>query len=716
MGINLNNIHIAKKLPVMVAGLAATAAICVGTFSYFKASADEKHLTGEGLRSTATAKADQLDLYLRTISEDLDTMAASPYVRGSMLAFSAEYKKLGNAKDYLQKVYIDDNPNKAGEKDKLDVASDGSSYSALHARLHPWFHNVQQTHAYYDIFLFDADGNIVYTVFKERDFATNVLNGEWKDTGIATVFNKAKADYAAGKRAFDDFKPYAPSLNVPAAFIAKAITDENGKFIGAIAFQMPIGRIDKVMEPEDIHGKTGEMTLVGSDNLMRNGSRFGGDATILTRKVENAAVAEALADKTGVTEGKNHSGADSLIAYAPVSFEGTKWAVLADVEKKEALAGVKQLGLTLLFLTLGMVAAAVAAGFFIARAIARPLGTLTGAMGELASGKTDIEAPYQERGDELGALGRALEVFRVNAIERNAMQQRELEEAAQRELRGKKIEDLTNEFEMVASDVMRAVAAASSELEATAQVMVNNAEQASEIAAGVAAASEEATVNSKTAAESATELSASIEQISASVNDSSKVSAEAVETAGKATQSVQSLADSAQRIGEIVELIKSIADQTNLLALNATIEAARAGEAGRGFAIVASEVKELANQTASATGDIAGQIGDIQLAISGAVEAITAVDSIIGRLAENTQSIDQAVTMQSATTHEIARSVEEAAAGALSVTADIGKVNASASETGAAASQVLMASRELATQAEVLQSRIGNFISGVKAA
>ncbi len=717
MAFKLDNISISRKLPVMVAGLAACAAICVGGISYLKAAEDERHLISEGLELAASAKAESLNNYLASIGEDLDTMAASPYVRGAMQSFSAEYARLGgNAKDYLQKVYIHDNPNKAGEKDKLDVANDGSGYSALHAKLHPWFHQVQQTRGYYDIFLFDADGNVVYTVFKELDYATNIVNGEWKDSGLAAVFNRAKVAAGNNSHAFDDFKPYAPSNNVPAAFIAKPILNEAGQFIGAIAFQMPIARINSVMKPSEVQGATGEMTLAAADGLMRNGSRFDGDAAILSRKIEGEALAAALAGKSGALSAKNHKGNTAVVGYAPLSFEGAKWAVLADVEEKEAFAGTRELAWIMFGLTLLIVGAASAAGYWIARSIAKPVSTLTGAMSELANGRTDIEAPYQGRGDEMGALGRALEVFRNNAIERNAMQQRGLEEAAQREHRAQQIENLTTEFEMMASDVMRAVAAASSELEATAQVMVQNAEQASETAAGVAAASEEATVNSRTAAESATELSASIEQIGASVADSNRVSTEAVATAGQASQTVRSLADSAQRIGEIVELIKSIADQTNLLALNATIEAARAGEAGRGFAIVASEVKELANQTASATGDIASQIGDIQMAIGDAVSAISAVDTIIGRLAENAQSIDQAVRVQSATTHEIARSVEEAAAGALSVTADITKVNASASETGAAASQVLSASRELATQAEVLQSRISGFINAVKAA
>ncbi|MFC1672590.1 methyl-accepting chemotaxis protein [Pseudomonadota bacterium] len=284
-----------------------------------------------------------------------------------------------------------------------------------------------------------------------------------------------------------------------------------------------------------------------------------------------------------------------------------------------------------------------------------------------------------------------------------------------------KVESKVKDFTMVADDfernmkeVVNTVAAASTELQSTAQGMESTASATSQQATTVAAAAEEAATNVQTVASAAEELSSSISEISRQVSQSTQIASAAVSEVDGANEKVQGLADAANKIGEVVALITDIADQTNLLALNATIEAARAGEAGKGFAVVASEVKNLANATAKATEEISNQIGGIQTATQGAVAAIGSIGGTIGQMSEISSAIAAAVEEQGAATQEIARNVEQAASGTNEVTSNITQVTQAAQETGHSAHDVLSASGDLSKQAEVLGSEMDTFIGEMR--
>jgi methyl-accepting chemotaxis protein len=246
--------------------------------------------------------------------------------------------------------------------------------------------------------------------------------------------------------------------------------------------------------------------------------------------------------------------------------------------------------------------------------------------------------------------------------------------------------------------------------------MSATAEETAENAKLVTGAAEEASSNVQTAASGAEELSSSIGEISRQVAQSNDYTTKAVAETENITGRVKGLDDAAQKIGDVIGLIQDIAEQTNLLALNATIEAARAGEAGKGFAVVASEVKTLATQTAKATEEIAQQIGGMQEATGGTVTAIDGIRGIIASINENASAIAAAVEQQNAATSEIARNVQQAATGTSDVSANIGNVNQGAAQTGAAASQVLSAADALTAQADELQREVQGFLSSVRAA
>ncbi|GGI26555.1 methyl-accepting chemotaxis protein [Bradyrhizobium guangdongense] len=350
--------------------------------------------------------------------------------------------------------------------------------------------------------------------------------------------------------------------------------------------------------------------------------------------------------------------------------------------------------------------------------IARPIRALTVAMDRLAGGDFSVVLPGLGRKDEVGGVAAAVEKFKL-VSEQKAREEAEAKirqdqvAAAQRRAEMHKLAD---GFEAAIGEIVDTVSSAATELEASASTLTSTAERGQELTSVVAAASEEASTNVQSVASATEELSSSITEISRQVQESARVASEAVGQARTTTERVSELSKAATRIGDVVELINTIAGQTNLLALNATIEAARAGEAGKGFAVVASEVKALAEQTAKATGEIGQQISGIQAATQESVGAIKDISATIEKLSEISSTIAAAVEEQGAATQEISRNVQQAAAGTHQVSANITDVQRGASETGSASSQVLSAAQMLSGDSNRLKLEVGKFLGTVRAA
>jgi methyl-accepting chemotaxis protein len=350
--------------------------------------------------------------------------------------------------------------------------------------------------------------------------------------------------------------------------------------------------------------------------------------------------------------------------------------------------------------------------------VTRPLSRLSVAMRELADGNFTVTLPGLGRKDEIGAVAQAVETFKVKATERARVEaeQKEAEARAAGERRRAEMHRLATEFEVAVGGIVDTVSSASSQLEAAAGTLTKTAATTQQLSNVVASASEEASTNVQSVASATEEMTSSVDEISRQVQESAKIADEAVKQAQQTDARINALSQAAGRIGDVVKLITAIAEQTNLLALNATIEAARAGEAGRGFAVVASEVKQLASQTAKATDEIGTQIAGMQAATNESVAAIKEIGGTISRIAQIASTIATAVEEQGAATQEIARNVQQAAHGTSKVASNITDVNRGAGETGSASTQVLASAQSLSRESHHLKAEVDKFLSTVRAA
>ncbi|MET0969887.1 MAG: methyl-accepting chemotaxis protein [Tardiphaga sp.] len=381
----------------------------------------------------------------------------------------------------------------------------------------------------------------------------------------------------------------------------------------------------------------------------------------------------------------------------------------------EKAASVEQQGMTI-----GIIAGLLLIGtsIFSVFTIARPMSALSRSMNDLAEGNFSVVLPGLGRKDEIGEVADAVEKFKVKAQERahtEAEAQKDQQQLTADQRRRDMIK-LADDFESAVGQIVNTVSSASVELEGSAGMLTSSAERSQNLTTMVAAASEEASTNVQSVASSTEEMASSVSEISRQVQESARIAHDAVDQAQKTNSRVGELSKAASRIGDVVELINTIAGQTNLLALNATIEAARAGEAGRGFAVVAAEVKTLAEQTAKATGEISNQINSIQVATDESVVAIRDIGVTIGRMSEIAATIASAVEEQGAATHEISRNVQQAAHGTSQVSAHITEVQRGASETGSASTQVLSAAKSLSSESRRLKTEVGRFLTSVRVA
>ena len=710
----LNQLRLSKKVPMLVVGAAALVGIGIGTASYLT-SVDSIHaLTEQRLAAAAKVGITETTDYLHVIEHELRLIAEHPGTVVAVKEFAEAWKAIEAETDdpvkLMQDAYIENNPNPTGEKHLLDKGSSHVAYDALHAKYHPWFRELQQVEGYYDVFLFDTEGNLVYSVFKELDYATNFKanGGQWASSDLGKVYREVMELKGHEAFAFADFAPYGPSYDAPASFMAHGIHDKDGNTVGVLAFQMPVDRINALMAHDLGLGKSGELIFVGADGYLRNDSSSTADKNdILATKIDSPILDEAFAKGNGFGYGRLFRDEDMVIDAASFEFHGNKFAVVAMQSLEESEIPVVAIRNQMLLAGGLMLALAAVAGLFAARTVTRPINEIVGAMGQLADGKHDLELDQSERLDEIGDMIRCVKVFRENAIERVALEEASQLERDKERQRQAHMETVIASFRGAMTERLATVSEQMGVMRSSSEMLNTLAENASGQAGTASNSSESASNNVATVASATEEMSASVQEVAHQTHSTSEIVMQTVEATENTNRNVSDLSKAADRVGSIVNLIRDIAEQTNLLALNATIEAARAGDAGRGFAVVASEVKALAEQTSKATDEISTQISGIQGSVKDAADAIGDITSKVNEIRSLTTVVSSAVEEQHAATQEIAQSAKSASDSTqnsshsiIAVTEAIEKTSKEADMVNSASDLVSEASQQLAKDVE----------------
>jgi len=708
----IENMSISKKLPIMMVALAILNIAAVMFISGKLTIANSVKEAEEKLLTTADIKEDALKAYLASIEQDLIVTAQNGFTKEALKDFSVSWEMIdGNPTEYLQNAYLPDDLDAAKRIDVMK-AKDGSIYSEYHSQYHPFFKEMLEKRGYYDIFLFDTKGNLVYTVFKELDYATNMYSGQWKDTDLANAY-KAALNGKERSASFFDFKPYEPSYGAPASFISTPIFD-NGRKIGALVFQMPIDGINDIMKKVDTLGETAVNVIVGRDGLFRNnpyaGKRENGDV-ILKDIFDKDLLERAFA------AGEESYGENDKYTYGsdPMEFYGVEYMIITKLEKQEIMAPIIRNQLKIIMVALVILAVIALISLLVARTISKPLTRQVDVMGPLSKGDFSVDVPDQGRGDEIGMIAKAVQAFKENGLRVKQLEAQQAAQKVQAEQDKKAAQmKLADDFDGRVGGVISELADSAVNMTSTAQQMQASSQQTAEISTTVASAATEADSNVQTVAAAAEELSASSSEIARQIDAVAKKSSAASQDAQETSKSVNELNVLADSIGEVIGTIKDIAEQTNLLALNATIEAARAGEAGKGFAVVADEVKKLANETATKTEEIDERVNRIQEAIRNSVTAMDKIISNVSEIDQATTTVASAVEEQNAATAEIGRNVTEASTGTQQVSSSIIQVQQNASESGEASNDVLNAASQLKSQADVLRQQVEGFLNEIR--
>ncbi len=684
--LRLRNLKLGLKLPILIALPVVVIVLASGALQLSQMSTTVDKQLKTAYSGFVSGRKNALEWWLEEIKAEVTALSSSYSIQAATADFSRAWQEFeGDPAEAIRNLYISDNPNPLGKKDELVSAEDGSTWTQSHQRHHVGLRSHLRAHGYYDLFLFDLEGNLIYSVFKEDDFGLNFETGKYKDSGLGEVFRKGRS-LEAGEFYMTSLAPYAPSAGAQAMFMSTPVF-ENGEMLGVLAVQFPLDGIMRLLSQSEQLGETGFVYLVNEQGLSLTESPREGGFAAYEQLPAREQITTALSGEAGYFDPATGVLGETVIAASDsVSIpNGSQWGLVFEIDRSEAMAVVNATtrnALIELAITLALV---VIASYVAVRGVVKRLERLAAHVQDLADQNYNEEISGCDQGDEVGFISKTLvhlqERLQEGAAakdrekviqEGNEMVVRTLSKAmmnlAKGDFRNKILEFFPVEHKKLRYSINDAMTELSDVIESVRDIAENISKGAVEVSASAddlssrtesqaatleqtAAALEEVTSSVKSANENVMSVEYTVREARGMAEGSGAIVQETIDA-------MNGIEESSQKISQIIGVIDDISFQTNLLALNAGVEAARAGEAGRGFAVVASEVRGLAQRSSEAALEIkalietSGQqvgrgvqmVGKTGDALTQIVDQVKHISGLIEEISKSSQEQSTALT------------------------------------------------------------------------
>jgi len=609
-----------NKLIGLLLGVALVPIIIVGYLSFNNAKSALKEDAFNKLAAVEEIKKGQIRSYLEERMRDMTVLAFSDDIKWA-------FEKLNRYHD----------SSGATPTGPFDVNSE--EYQKIYNEIDPFFRKYLNIYGYYDIFFIcAAHGHVMYTVAEESDPGANLATGSLSNSGLEQLWKKVKIDR---KVTMVDYSNYEPS-GEPAMFVGAPVLDDKGQVYAVVALQISTKQIDAIMQEKTGLGESGETYLVGEDLLMRSDSRFENISTILKKKIDTDASQHALQHKSGTGIIENYRDESVLSSYTHVELNellGTDfdWAIISEIDESEAFAAVSALRFRIIWISILIALLVALVAYFSARTIAKPLSRISEQVVKVSEGDLTIEAPSENRADEVGILMRAFRSMIGFFQEVGGVAEQvaagdltvEVKPRSERDVMGNALADMVENIREQTREIMEGInvlAASASQISTSVAQFASSATETATAVSETTATVEEVRQTSEVSSQKARDVSENAQQVAQISQIGEKSTEDTIKEMNRIREQMESIADSvvtlseqSQTIGEIIATVDDLTERSNLLAVNASIEAAKAGEQGKGFTVVAEEIRSLAEQSKQATAQVRTILNDIQTATSTAV-------------------------------------------------------------------------------------------------